>query len=1186
MNKISQITSPDTFVTLVKSLLAAEYHDFQTIDDSGGDGGNDGFSESEETLFQIYCPEKPEKITDAKYIAKIKKDLEKAKKLIDSGKYIINEWVFVTPSELREPVQTYLRNQAKLLGIKGIAWSEIKLTTLLCNHSNLRSQFPELIQPDIEALILRGEKKQEAVDEVKKEYKSKIENRYQARINQVKQELNQEKFERAKKEYDRILTDLLTETEIIDPHIFFRVFHNLGVAEYNLQNIDKAIEFFQKANDIEPDLPIAVCKGALVKLLKGFPEEGLLMIEELLKKHPNDDEAITMKANILYDLGEFSTLLAFLKEKREMALTHWFSGHELMNQKDYNGAISSFEKVILFEPKNVQALNLIAHNIMIYTNEMMQENPLPPDRIPKTVSKMLMRAVECLKEAEQLLADKENNFYLGMVYANLSGCYLAQGLNKESIETAEKSTRINPKSPVPLLNKGVAQLSLCLYHDALKSFQMFKDLGGNDREVDKRIVFCLIQTNDFMTAEKYINDLLVNGLGLDLDIAELAIDLYSRRLENDKLNSVLCRLEKEFPNNSKAMRIRAIYMQRLGSDGVDVLLQRALQNSTTEVEKMLTEICLADFYFDHSNYEPAAEYYKKYINIQEGNYATWRYAQTIYNLGQYSLLLNWIETISPEFRMKTPIQELEANANLNLNNLDKASKLFKQLFEKNSDCFQYIVSYGMCQFRLGKENEAKIAFDTVKNRLTDTQNLILLAGGYEFIGEREIAIDLAFKALENDSNNPKAHLAFISIFLRREQAGGKELAEKYIKAFQKSFGEFNNRFPEEKGFQKLKIKENDIGDILKPIDQIAERTEKIIDLYKKSQAFFASIPQFIGKRPYDVWASFIQTPSIGIKASFNTIEEIKSEAKILEEAFLNAIVIDIYPLFLLSYSNQLDLLPLFFKRIYIHQTILDEITETVNDLKIFVRDGISILAKINGEYCIREITLSEIQESLTLMEELRDFITTNMCIEIRGNSEEKLDIEQNIFDVLDKSTRDSALLAKELMIPYFCDDRLLRSIMIKEHLIKSFSTQNLIIVAFKKGIISLERKFELFKVMIDLHYEYLSIDANFIFDQLKNEKYRIENIASVVSLLVRKETSIQSLEIVLADLIFILFMDKFLDDKGRQQILHYILKEASPNHNLVNVEEGLLFNLQNRLLPGEREQLKHMIRSVLLDLQK
>src|SRR5206468_3344402 len=110
--------------------------------------------------------------------------------------------------------------------------------------------------------------------------------------------------------------------------------------------------------------------------------------------------------------------------------------------------------------------------------------------------------------------------------------------------------------------------------------------------------------------------------------------------------------------------------------------------------------------------------------------------------------------------------------------------------------------------------------------------------------------------------------------------------------------------------------------------------------------------------------------------------------------------------------------------------------------------------------------------------------------------------------------------------------------------------------------------------MVDFNYEFVSIDAIFILNQLKNASYHVEGIASVISLLVRKETSIQSLGIVLADLFFILMMDRTLDGGAKRQIFQYILTEAAPNHDLASIEEGVFINLQRRVLPGKQEELK------------
>ena len=480
------------------------------------------------------------------------------------------------------------------------------------------------------------------------------------------------------------------------------------------------------------------------------------------------------------------------------------------------------------------------------------------------------------------------------------------GQYDESIASAESATLIDPKSEIPFLNKGISYLKLGQHKDALESFREYKKRGGNNPEVDGHIAYCSIKVGDVLTAEKIIKELLDKDGELNINIAELAIDLYLRKLDDIKLNVLLKRLEDEFPHDSQVLRMRSSYIHQRGLQGAEGLLKEALKNATTETEKMLANLELADIKFSSKDYSAAEEIYKKYLDGQEGNHATLRYAECLYNSGHYGNLLEWADTLHEAVKNKPLVKHVCAYANLYLGNLDVASKMFKDLFEVNPNNLQYVVYYGMCRFRLGRENEAKIAFDAVKNRITETQDLAILSGGYVFIGEWETASELTFKALESDPHNPKAHLAFISTFLRREQADVKESEEKHIKAFQKSIGEFTNRFPEEKALQSLNVENGDFSEMISMVDKIAETTDNATSLYRESKAPLAFIPKTTGKKPFDVWTAFIQMEGVGIKMSFGSPDEIKLEAEVVQKSLGRSIIMDIYPLFLFAHLDRLN----------------------------------------------------------------------------------------------------------------------------------------------------------------------------------------------------------------------------------------------------------------------------------------
>lgn len=146
--QIKDIDNPEMFQRLVVAIFAAEFgSDFQVVDDSGGDSGNDGFIRSRKTLFAIYCPEK--KPTSQALKRKIRSDLDKAVRLRDDLHYEVEIWAFVTPQDLREPIHRFVRDQAKNFGITGIALGHTYLTDLFHRHSHLRGLFMELATPQL-----------------------------------------------------------------------------------------------------------------------------------------------------------------------------------------------------------------------------------------------------------------------------------------------------------------------------------------------------------------------------------------------------------------------------------------------------------------------------------------------------------------------------------------------------------------------------------------------------------------------------------------------------------------------------------------------------------------------------------------------------------------------------------------------------------------------------------------------------------------------------------------------------------------------------------------------------------------------------------------------------------------------------------------------------------------------------
>lgn len=155
--QIAQIVEPNLFTRLCNTLFAAEHgHNYQVIDGTRGDDGNDGWVKSENRILAIHCPVKPDRKTEAGYRAKAFADLKKAETLRAEGGISVERWTFVTPRKLPNDVIVDIAKKGEELGIDANHIEATHLAVLLLKHPELTKEFPELHVSQLEELLLRA----------------------------------------------------------------------------------------------------------------------------------------------------------------------------------------------------------------------------------------------------------------------------------------------------------------------------------------------------------------------------------------------------------------------------------------------------------------------------------------------------------------------------------------------------------------------------------------------------------------------------------------------------------------------------------------------------------------------------------------------------------------------------------------------------------------------------------------------------------------------------------------------------------------------------------------------------------------------------------------------------------------------------------------------------------------------
>lgn len=134
--KLKDITDSKMFQRLCEELLAVEYPDFQTVNDTMGDEGCDGRARGGKLKFQVYYPDKTGTLPHRmhKLRDKIRNDTNKLYPPYPE------EWVLITHEDPTPKLLHYVeRREKKFPGMRILIWSESKLSALLNTHEGIKS---------------------------------------------------------------------------------------------------------------------------------------------------------------------------------------------------------------------------------------------------------------------------------------------------------------------------------------------------------------------------------------------------------------------------------------------------------------------------------------------------------------------------------------------------------------------------------------------------------------------------------------------------------------------------------------------------------------------------------------------------------------------------------------------------------------------------------------------------------------------------------------------------------------------------------------------------------------------------------------------------------------------------------------------------------------------------------------
>lgn len=377
-----------------------------------------------------------------------------------------------------------------------------------------------------------------------------------------------------------------------------------------------------------------------------------------------------------------------------------------------------------------------------------------------------------------------------------------------------------------------------------------------------------------------------------------------------------------------------------------------------------------------------------------------------------------------------------------------------------------------------------------------------------------------------------------------------EIKHKYVKAFQDIMDNFNSTFPKSSNLQKVEMNPDEIK---KRVKQMGERHEKTVDLYLKKNLTLGALSNILGRDLLDVWGGLVATKDYKIYCATGNPKEQDGEISLIENS--QNCVIDIISIMSLAYLDLLDLPVKIFQTCFVAKAAVDEIEWAILRQQSQQGRGYMTLSYKNGQYYRDDVSAESVESRVKYLDKIKSQLMKQYkTVGIEMLDEKMMKRE----DLLGRSPVYSSQVAKEKNAPMYCDDMLFRQLSFNEEKLEGFSTQSLLVVALKKGVISAKDYSDALIKLVLANYSYISISDAVLYRSVERANFVVMSsteLKELLKLIGSTETTLPSMLNVLAGFIKLIYMENLLPANKRDYlflILSSVKHRKEPMRDITN----------------------------------
>ena len=549
----------------------------------------------------------------------------------------------------------------------------------------------------------------------------------------------------------------------------------IGVAYNNAKKFEKAIDFFNKALDIDPTQSNIIYEKAVSTYALKNVQEARKLYEDVIKLNPNNIRALLELSKILCNEGNYDTALELLThaeiESSEDSEFPLILGAVYANKKEYGTAIEFFERSIKLNPKNVYGwLNIGKIYINTLNNSKAKQYfekglEIEPDNI------MLLEGlvISCLNLRLSDDAIQHCGRILQLEPSHSAAYYYtaeAYGLKRdydESIRYYEKLLELEPNNRSAILGLCRVYISSGKISTAKKLFNRLRKESKGDPQVSFEISMVWRDCGRYNEAIYYLNKAIdADPKGERFYIGKA--NIYLRLGKHDEAIRSCEKALKINPKSSTALyQMGIFYLAKNNNLRAIVFFERSNAIVSNNASSWFN---LGIAYNKLGNKLKAKECFKYALQYGPLNVEMLSVVGDFYKIAMndFNNAINCYEKASSLGRGDSRIKIVLATCYLNIEKLDGCIKCCKDVLNKDPENIEALVLESIAW--LFKGNYDNPDENLRKALLLQPNNYLTMLGLALFHNNKEHAqeaIDWAKKGIEKDPKNSNNGILYLII---------------------------------------------------------------------------------------------------------------------------------------------------------------------------------------------------------------------------------------------------------------------------------------------------------------------------------------------------------------------------------------------------------------------------------------